>query len=171
MPWTGTVATRLLVSQIAAGMQVWMDRGLLCIDQLEESQIWYRPNPSSNAVGNLILHLVGNLRQWILGGIGGVPDTRNRPAEFSATSGQTKRDLRALLKETVEQCCGLMERVPVRKVLERKVIQGEEVTIASALIKVLTHFSLHVGQMQYIAKMLLADAYKESWKPKEPSAR
>jgi len=165
MPWTGTVASRLMVSEVAARMHIWLDRALLCIDQLEESHIWYRPNPSSNAVGNLILHLVGNLRQWILGGIGGVPDTSDRPAEFAAASGQTRSELRTLLKETVEQCCEFIENVHVNKVLERKVIQGEEVTIASALVMVLSHFSLHVGQMQYIAKMLLGDTYKESWAP------
>ena len=167
MPWSGTVATRLMVSEIAARMRIWLDRALLCVDQLDESHLWYRPNPSSNAVGNLILHLVGNLRQWILGGIGGEPDDRDRPTEFSARSGQTKEELRAALKETVEKCCELIEDVSAHKVLERKVIQNEEVTVASALMMVLSHFSLHVGQMQYIAKMLLGDAYKESWKPKD----
>ncbi len=67
-------ATHRLVSEIAARMRIWLDRALLSIDQLEEAHIWYRPNASSNAIGNLILHLVGNLRQWILGGIGNLPD-------------------------------------------------------------------------------------------------
>ncbi len=170
MPWRGNLATRLMVSATVARMRLWLDRALLCIDQLEESHIWYRPNPCSNAVGNLILHLVGNLRQWILGGIGGAADDRDRPAEFSATSGQTKSELRTLLIATVEQCCELMENVSVNQVLERKVIQGEEVTIASALVGVLSHFSLHLGQMQYIAKMLLGDSYNESWKPKDAAS-
>ena len=156
----------LLVSEIAARMRIWLDRALLCIDQLEEKHIWYRPNPSSNAVGNLILHLVGNLRQWILGGIGNLPDNRNRPAEFSATSGQTKEELRALLKKVVEESCAEIEALPAERVVERKTIQNEDVTIARALVMAVSHLGLHVGQMQYIAKMLLADSYKESWAPK-----
>ncbi len=80
-------------------MRLWLDRALLCIDQLDDTQVWYRPNPQSNAVGNLVLHLVGNLRQWILGGIDNLPDTRDRPAEFSAASGRTREELRSLLKE------------------------------------------------------------------------
>ena len=154
--------TRLMVSEIAARIRVGLDQALLCIDQLEESHIWYRPNPSSNAIGNLILHLVGNLRQWILGGIGGQPDTRDRPAEFSATLGHTKNELRTLLKEVVEECCKIIENMPANRVLENKVIQGEEVTIARALVNVLSHFGPHVGQMQYITKMLLSDTYRGS---------
>ena len=66
---TDDEATRLLISELTARMRLWLDRALLCIDQLDDTQVWYKPNPQSNAVGNLVLHLVGNLRQWILGGI------------------------------------------------------------------------------------------------------
>jgi hypothetical protein len=148
-------------------MRLWLDRALLCIDQLDDTQVWYRPNPQSNAVGNLVLHLVGNLKQWILGGISDLPDTRNRPAEFSAPSGQTREQLRSLLKETVEECCRVIDKMPVSRVTERKRIQGEDVTIAAALVMAISHLGLHVGQMQYIGKMLLGSAYQESWKLKE----
>ena len=74
-------ATRLLLRETSRRMRTWLERALACIDQLTDEQLWYRPNPSSNAIGNLVLHLVGNLRQWILGGIGDVPDTRDgRPS-------------------------------------------------------------------------------------------
>lgn len=116
-------------------------------------------------MGNLVLHLAGNLRQWILGGVGGVPDTRDRPAEFSAAAGLSKGELARLLKEAVEQSCRVIEAMPAERVTEQKVIQGEKVTLAYALVMAVSHLGLHVGQMQYIAKMLLSDAYRESGTP------
>jgi hypothetical protein len=151
-------------------MRLWLDRALLCIDQLDDTQVWYRPNRQSNAVGNLVLHLVGNLKQWILGGIDDLPDTRDRPAEFSAASGHTKEQLRSLLISTVEGCCTVIDKMPVNRVTEKKRIQGEHVTIAAALVMAVSHLGLHVGQIQYIGKMLLGSAYKESWKPKDAAS-
>ena len=164
-------ATRLLISALTARMRLWLDRALLCIDQLDDTQVWYRPNPQSNAVGNLILHLVGNLRQWILGGIADLPDTRDRPAEFSAASGRTREELRSLLKETVDESCKAIDRMPANRVTEKKRIQGENTTVAAALVMAVSHLGLHVGQIQYIGKMLLGDAYQESWKPKEATSQ
>jgi len=161
-PTTEDEATRLLISELTTRMRLWLARALLCIDQLDDTQVWYRPNPQSNAIGNLVLHLVGNLRQWILGGIDNLPDTRDRPAEFSAASGHTKEQLRVLLKSTVENCCRAIDKMPISRVTERKRIQGEDVTIAAALVMAVSHLGLHVGQIQYIGKMLLGSAYKES---------
>jgi hypothetical protein len=160
-------STELILSEIAARMRLWMDRAIQCIDQLSEDHIWYRPNPASNAIGNLILHLVGNLRQWVLGGIGNLPDTRDRSVEFTTKSGYTKIQLGNLLKDTVEECCRLIEKMPGHRVLEKKRIQDEDTTIAYALVMAVSHLGLHVGQIQYIGKMLLSDAYLESWKPKD----
>ena len=157
--------TRLLVSEIAARMRLLLERAQLCLDQLDDSQAWYRPNPESNAVGNLVLHLVGNLRQWILGGIGGVPDARDRPAEFAATTGLTTSALKALLSAAVEDSCRTIEGMPLARVTERKVIQGEDTTISYALVMAVSHLGLHVGQMQYVAKMLLGSGYRVSWVP------
>ena len=127
--------------------------------------------PRATQSGNLVLHLVGNLRQWILSGIGDLPDTRDRPAEFSAASGRTKEELRNLLKETVEESCRAIDKMPANRVTERKRIQGEDVTIAAALVMAVSHLGLHVGQIQYIGKMLLGSAYQESWKPKDAANR
>lgn len=146
-------------------MRLWLDRALLCIDQLDNTQVWYRPNPQSNAIGNLVLHLVGNLRQWILGGIENLSDTRNRPAEFSAASGHTREQLRSLLKEIVEESCRAIDKMPANRVTEKKRLQGEDTTIAAALVMAVSHLGLHVGQIQYIGKMLLGSAYQESSKP------
>ena len=73
------IATKLLLTEVVARMRTWLDRAIHCIDQLNDAQVWYRPNAASNAIGNLILHLVGNLKQWILGGIDNQEDTRDHP--------------------------------------------------------------------------------------------
>jgi hypothetical protein len=65
-----------------------------CLEQLNDEQVWVRSQPSLNSIGNLILHLCGNLRQWIVAGVGGSPDVRNRPAEFAERGPVPKEDLR-----------------------------------------------------------------------------
>lgn len=160
-------STDLMMSEIIERMRLWLDRAIQCIDQLDEAHMWFRPTPSSNAIGNLVLHLEGNLRQWILGGIGNQPDTRNRPAEFTARSGFSKGELKNLLKDTVEECCRVIESMPTNRVAETRRIQNEDVTIARALVVAVSHLGLHVGQIQYIGKMLLSDSYQESWQPKD----
>ncbi len=155
----------LMLREIVSRMRVWLSRAEACMDQLDDAQVWYRPNSASNAIGNLVLHLAGNLRQWILSGVGARPDTRDRPAEFSATAGHTRRQLVALLHEVVEQSCELIEQMPSERLGEKKTIQGDEVTLAYALVMAVSHLGLHVGQIQYIGKMLLSDSFKTSWKP------
>ena len=165
------IPTQLMLTEIVARMRLWLDRAIHCIDQLDETQIWYRPNDSSNAIGNLILHLVGNLHQWILGGIDNQEDVRNRPAEFNARSGHTKQQLRDLLKDTVGKCCSIIEKMPLSRVTEVRRIQDMNATLAFALVMAVSHLGLHVGQIQYIGKMLLAEGYVESWKPLETNSK
>jgi hypothetical protein len=64
-----------------------------CLDQLDDEQLWWRPKPDMNSIANLILHLCGNVGQWIIAGLSGAPDTRNRPQEFTERSGLPKAAL------------------------------------------------------------------------------
>jgi hypothetical protein len=162
-----TMATQLMLTETVARMRIWLDRAIHCMDQLNDVQIWYRPSAESNAIGNLVLHLVGNLKQWIIDAIGNLPDTRNRPAEFNAESGYGKMMLINLLKETVESACKTIEAMPPARVTEAKRIQGMNVTLANAVVMAVSHLGLHVGQIQYIGKMLLSDAYVGSSEPRE----
>src|SRR5688572_6709918 len=72
-----------------------------CLGQLNEEQVWWRPSESMNSVGNLMLHLAGNLRQWIVSGIGGANDTRNRPGEFAERGPIAKAELLRRLEQAV----------------------------------------------------------------------
>jgi hypothetical protein len=166
-----TMATHLMLTEIVARMRIWLDRAIHCVDQLSDVQVWYRPNDESNAIGNLVLHLVGNLKQWIIDAIGNLPDTRDRPAEFNAESGYSKMILINLLKQTVESACKTIEAMPPMRVTEAKRIQGMDVTLANAVVMAVSHLGLHVGQIQYIGKMLLSDAYVGSSEPRETNLK
>src|SRR5580765_6094612 len=74
-----------------------------CVNQLSDAQIWWRDRPEMNSTANLMLHLSGNVRQWIVSGVGGAPDVRNRPLEFSDHSGRPKAEILAILKATVQE--------------------------------------------------------------------
>ena len=81
------------------------------VQELSEDDLWWRPNPASNAIGNLMLHLAGNIRQWVASGVGGAPDRRNRPAEFAAQEGISRDELLATLAGAVEEVDAVLARV------------------------------------------------------------
>ncbi|MEP6795746.1 MAG: DUF1572 family protein [Saprospiraceae bacterium] len=133
-----------------------LPRILKCLDQLNESQIWWRPNESSNSIGNLVLHLSGNVRQWIYTGLGGYDDLRNRQSEFDERGPIPKQELLLKLTSTMELIRPVISNIPVDQLLQKRPVQTFEETGLTILIHVTEHFSYHTGQIAYISKMLLA---------------
>ena len=128
----------------------------LALESLDETHIWKRENPESNTIGNLILHLAGNVRQWIVGGIGGEESERDRDGEFAAAGGFTKSELLARLTSSVIDADRVLARLSERD-LEREVtIQGRDTTVFAAVYHVVEHFSMHTGQIIMLAKMYAA---------------
>ncbi len=125
----------------------------IAVRRLSDDDLWWRPNAGSNSVGNLILHLAGNTRQWIIHGLGGAPDTRDRAGEFERAAGGDVREVMAILETTVAEADAVLERLSAEALLASHTIQGLEVTGVSALYHVVEHFSMHTGQILYIAKM------------------
>ena len=129
-----------------------------CLQALSEEDLWWRPNAGSNSVGNLVLHLAGNIRQWIVSGVGGRPDIRERWKEFAADgSGDHARwdraSLMTYLEETladVDEALAELSPVDLRR---RSVIQGMDVTHLEAVFHAVEHFSMHTGQIIYITKL------------------
>jgi hypothetical protein len=154
-------ATDFLVREISNRMLRLLGNAEQSLGQLDEGQVWYRAHPRDNAIGNLILHIVGSF-QGVLAGIDGKAVARNRPAEFSATQGKSKDELTSILRETIEELCRVIESVPAARISAAIRIQDIETTIACVLVGAVSHLSVHVGQMQFIAKSLLQEAYKES---------
>lgn len=124
-----------------------------CVERLGEDDIWWRPNETSNSVGNLILHLAGNVRQWIVVGLGGAADTRDRAAEFAAREGAGRAELMANLEAVIHQADRVLDQLDRTRLAERLTIQGREVTVLEAVYHVVEHFAMHTGQIAYITKL------------------
>jgi uncharacterized damage-inducible protein DinB len=124
------------------------------LERLSDEQVWWRANDNSNSIGNLILHLSGNARQWIVSGLGAEPDNRKRDAEFAERRLVPREELRALLKEAVNDVDRTLEGFAAERLLEQFQIQGTMTTALAAILHVTEHFSMHTGQIILLAKML-----------------
>ncbi|HEX8843044.1 MAG TPA: DinB family protein [Pyrinomonadaceae bacterium] len=126
-----------------------------CLERLSDEEVWWRANHESNSIGNLLLHLAGNARQWIVCGVGGVAvDERVRQQEFDRRSGMTGREVLELLRETVAEVDDVLARFEQSRILEGRRIQGYDVTVLEAVFHVVEHFSMHTGQIILLTKML-----------------
>lgn len=124
-----------------------------CTAKLTPEQVWRRGGERQNAIGNLLLHLTGNVRQWILAGVGGQPAARDRDAEFAARNGPVPQQLTAALRAAVEDAAGLIEALPEARLTETVEIQGHHVSVLEAVYHVVEHFSGHAGQIIVLTKM------------------
>ncbi len=128
-----------------------------CLGKLTPDQIWMRGSENQNAVGNLVLHLNGNVRQWILSGVGGAANARIRDEEFAARGGMEPEALRRLLREAVNRATALITALPPERLVERTTIQGHDVTLLEAIFHVVEHFSGHTSQIIFVTKMLTGE--------------
>jgi len=128
-----------------------------CLARLTPEQVWTRNSYNENAVGNLVLHLSGNIRQWIGSGVAGLPDNRHRDAEFDARGGVPPTELGELLKTRVTEAAGIIRAVPAARLTERITPQGHDVTVLEAIAHVVEHFSMHTGQIIFLTKMLTGE--------------
>jgi len=126
-----------------------------CLAELTPEQIWMRGGENENAVGNLVLHLAGNVRQWIVAGVGDRPDTRDRDAEFAARGGLAIPQLTAILGDTVEEAVAVIAALPPEKLEDKVVIQGYAVSRLEAVYHVVEHFSMHTGQIIFATKIFI----------------
>lgn len=125
-----------------------------CLELLTDEQLWWRANPQSNSIGNLLLHLSGNVRQWIVCSLGDAADARDRNSEFAQLSIIPRDELLSQLKQTLSEADATLAKFDTDKLLERRVIQGLDVTALEAIFHVVEHFSMHTGQIIMMAKML-----------------
>lgn len=136
-----------------------------CLSQLNEQQVWWRPDDATNSVGNLLLHLAGNLRQWAISGVGEVPDTRMRQSEFDARGGKPKQELLLLLRQTVTDASKVIRDVDANQWVEIRTIQGFGVSAAAAISHTCSHFVGHTHQIILLTRMQLGDKYVFHWTP------
>lgn len=125
-----------------------------CLDRLSEAEVWRKPNSQTNAIANLILHLCGNIGQYVLASLGHRPDTRRRDLEFSATGGFTKAELLERLQRTVADAVAVIRATPDAELLRQRQVQGFDYSGIGILVHVTEHFSYHTGQIALYTKLL-----------------
>ena len=134
------------------------------LDTLPPGDLWWRPNQASNSAGNLVLHLAGNLRQWVVSGVGGAPDRRDRDGEFAAAGvardedgendeGELERGaVLGRLEAAVAEAVNVIRELDPGRLDEPITVQGNDTTVLRALYHAVEHFSMHTGQLLWIAK-------------------
>jgi uncharacterized damage-inducible protein DinB len=130
-------------------------RIISCIDLLDESQIWLKPNLALNSTGNLVLHLCGNITQYIICTLGGVPDQRDRDSEFATRGGKTKEQLKSILNKVIDQSIECIFNTSDEDLAALKKVQVYEMTGLGIIVHVTEHLSYHTGQIAFLTKLLL----------------
>ncbi len=125
------------------------------VESLSDEQVWWRPNSACNSIGNLLLHLNGNVGQWLVASFNRLEDARNRPAEFSELERLPGRELLGRLSATLEEAGKVLDRLTPDDLAASYDIQGyPSITGLAAVYQVVEHFGMHYGQILYIAKSL-----------------
>ena len=142
---------RVFLDYSTAKLRQYHERIAVCLDQLTNEQIWTKGHANENAIGNLVLHLSGNVRQWIVASLGGAPDTRQRDTEFAA---KASTNLLALLNAAVDEAIPIIDSLTPERLAERIQIQKYNLTVMEAVYHVVEHFSMHTGQVVFATKLL-----------------
>ncbi len=124
-----------------------------CFQQLNEGQLWRIENENLNSVGNLILHLNGNISQYVLSSLGGQKDERNRESEFKERPNINKSDLLALHDAVINNAIGVIRNLDPNELSRSRSVQGFDMTGMEVLIHVTEHYSYHTGQIAFITKL------------------
>ncbi len=144
------------VKYAADKLEQYCSRIEICVDKLTPEQIWMRGTDHSNAIGNLVLHLNGNVRQWILHGVGGSQDDRQRDAEFAAREFDVD-GLKLRLRSTVDEAAALIRSLPASRLSGEFSVQNYNVTVLEAIMHVVEHFSGHTAQIIFITKFVTGE--------------
>jgi uncharacterized damage-inducible protein DinB len=144
----------LFLGSAVASLRQCNDRIAVCLGKLTVDQVWARAHENENAVGNLVLHLAGNARQWIISGLGGQPDVRVRDREFLSEGGYTVEELTALLREAIDGSIAVIDGLDAGRLVGVQRIQNKDVTGVDAVMSVVRHFAEHTGQIIFATKNL-----------------
>lgn len=156
-------AARIYVAQTRHWLAASLDKIKHCLNQLDEEQVWWRPRESMNSIGNILLHLSGNIRQRILSTVGGAPDTRERPKEFAQRTPIPKAELMGRLEKVVEEADAVLVNLGAFELTEDRSYRGLdrmfEGTVLSTIMYSLGHLSGHTQEIVYITRLQLGNDY------------
>ena len=139
-----------------------------CLSQLSDAQVWWRPRADMNAIGNLLLHLRGNLGQWIVAGAGGRAFERDRPAEFAERGSVGKIEAEAMLGTTLNEAVEVLAHLRPAILLEPRRVQGHDTTVVGAVLHATSHFEGHAQEIVCLTRQQLGEIYRPLWVPQTP---
>lgn len=154
-PVESTVSGHFLEFSRAKLLDQYWPRLRSCVELLTPEQVWWRPNEASNSVGNLLLHVNGNVRQWLVASFNRQEDTRDRPGEFAARQIVAPTALLERVGTTMQEASAVLARLTEKDLLASYRVQGYTVTGVYAVYQVVEHFGMHYGQILYLTKLLL----------------
>ncbi len=126
-----------------------------CVSMIDNGLLWNRPNKNLNSIGNLIIHLNGNITQYIISSLGGAKDQRDRDSEFEVSDGPNGKEIIALLRKTVKKATEIISSTSETELLKKRSVQAYHLTGMGIVIHVVEHLSYHTGQIVYMTKQLL----------------
>lgn len=136
-----------------------------CMAQLTDQQIWWRPFPGSNSIANQLIHVSGNLRQWIVDGIRQQHSQRDRAAEFNVDGGLSIQDVTTLFADTLKAVRTVLMQTSLEMLPEMRTIQDFHVTVQGALAHSIPHLVGHTHQIVLLTRLILKDQYRFHWTP------
>ena len=139
----------------ARQLEEYLGKVLFALERLHAERLWWRPAPGTNSVGNLVLHLCGNLSFWLLGGIGGEGVARDRAGEFAADGGVDAEELGERLAGVVERCAALLRSLDAAALQRPVTIQGYDTNVLGAVFHAAEHMGYHTGQILLLLKQSL----------------
>lgn len=125
----------------------------LCLEELSDEDLWWRPHEHTNSIVNLILHLAGNVRQWVVSGVGGAPDARHRQAEFDERGPLARDEVLRRLDAALHDADRVLGDLDPAVLTQDRKIQGRDTNVFRAIYHVVEHFGMHTGQIAYITKL------------------
>ena len=140
-----------------------------CVNQLSDEQLWWRPRPDMNSIANLILHLSGNVGQWVVSSVANTPSTRNRPAEFAQREPIPRQKVLQTLRDTVDGATQAIESIRnSQQLLAPRRIQGNDTNLLTAIFHAASHFEGHTQEIIAMTRQIRGDQYTYLWKPTTP---
>lgn len=124
-----------------------------CLDTLSEEEVWKTPNESANSIGNLILHLCGNIRQYAVSSLGGTSDLRERDKEFARETFIIKHELFQKLEQTAKEAIQTMDQLNDSDMIQKREVQGFHFSDIGVVLHVVEHYSYHTGQIALLTKL------------------
>ncbi len=149
-----SVLAQQIIDSCISHLEESVPRVERCFQQMSEEELWKDPNLNVVSPGNLILHLRGNLTQYVLSTLGGNKDQRQRSQEFKIKPGLGKDALLESYRETIQEVCQVITQLDAQVLSKIHRVQGFESTGTNILIHVVEHVSYHVGQIGYWVKVM-----------------